>query len=1355
MARREIKDLWESNSKRLEFLDNNNITENNYEKSLPKGAYESIANKDRIHLTLKSMHDVLFQFLIKKYKLAGSHYDYGDISEFMVEESNQGFVEADSEYEPEIDFKYTELLDLVLEDKNANETLEKFEKRLLEGDINAINDGVEDSDAGIVSIIQDIINFKLLLYMLCKVNETSTQYTNKGEFQLEEYSLIMSGNKDFYLEPRNIPMIHKINTLFINNIKLNKFYDLCNLYFNHLDEELRMFNIRQEKITLKTKKTIFYEVKNENGEKETVEKEVIEDTERVLNIISLKEKSLFYYNLSAGMQFEKIINNPWYYEYKPNIYSNIITTKDMNEKYIPSKRVKDYTEKELKKARQIKEIFSKEHIEAGHNWVMTEAIEYHQKRKVKNPIRNCNGYIEIDTIRSSRSLDKKLRKNGYPQKAIWEDVRSKTASVNKIDYLATNDAQRLTPVNVLNFDLIENILGLLGAGKSTFSMIAANDIIDRGGLVTFLVNDVESALDLASQYRQIGVSPIVFKGDSSSENQMFSIMNNKLKSSDNIFGLFTKERENLKILSPNSQSKAELSRVLQNEEDGRTSDTILIKDQKGIYRQYINPEVKDSEIYSKLRDIKGAQVIIINYSAYTKTKIPASLDIFERDFFTAIHLISDVIFIDEVDLAQSKLTEEYISDVAIASSTPEGSYTNNYLEIMTPYVNKVNKEYTFLKTVWDQSQCATGLFNIQKNLNYKEITRSPFDIYSLLTDIFERYINVDPRTIFRLKQFHRLERLSIKAPRIIPDKKPAYDYEMLFYKIIIEMRDPSFDIIGKKNRIRKKIAEFINTFIREEGLYPKKALYVNPVMEESDDQEQLEIKIENTKVDLDKYLNGTKISDAAFVRLLFFFEFCIFNKNQINLNHETVGFLVRNEKSGRIPDELGRLPIRPNPGIYPYAPKALVKNSHSYTLKKDRDSTQSLKIKMKEYKLIGDRILTESNTFYEGIESTPMPTIIMMSATSYLPTSSMYHNKHVPNYLIKNAQQTDMKINCRFIPIYNGEKLAFVSTEKENNKKQSLKSMIRELTKEGGLFDQQLERSQIEYEEAKKAYEEANPGKEYSGRKRIIGLPVTSFKLVYTIKELLNETRFGKKTIAQYRAGDENEDGTKDFFKDVNFDEYITKESVGDLYKEDCEVFIFVMSSVGRGYNILQSDNSFESLIGSMFFLVRPYLTAENFADSIYTLHSMQKSIIESSKQKFALNNYTPVSEIYKNIVGVCHATYNRLVGRNIIWSKLNYKERSSIASNYLVLLYQTIGRGLRGGTDLDIFFVDASFIGAKTRENILEKGIGENYSYTPLDGEYDSYLSLFEKISNSDDFLISELYSKLGEGLKGIAIQK
>ena len=1297
-------------------------------------------------------------------------------------------IELDEEVKEDISkvsMFYYDLLSAVNSFRTYAQNYPKFMEFILREEENEKKNEDGELKSEISNCMKTIFNFKMFLYFATKLQLVDAPHHKVNEFDIGLINCIRDNNTELMNDNWDRGIVNKINILFYETLSPVDINLMMDIYFNEFPENLRMFELIETPIKLKK-----------------IDKDEVEEVEYVQRTIRVKEGETIGY-LNLPRLFNRILKSEHPYGYKVTLkafpsmeqkngvvswYDNRLDKNKFNK-----------SNNNFKVRYTAEDLFGSEILQATHTFPLTKKILESERRKKDE---NYDENIVIDINDSARTLDDKLVKNGYINDAKWSSERRKNIEIRKIEYISGTNIPKelLSNLYKIAIEKAESMAGMLGAGKSTFATLAINNLIDKGKIVAVLEKDVSSCVNLINTLRKIGIKATLIKGDKSDGGITHEeeYCKNVAPKYTSIAEFAKAEYENLKLLDTSTKVKKVNEIILEEPIYGATPEIINIKkynggksskseknnkymlDESGISLEeieeleknnsssrrtkFVNPEYLTSGVYHKYRELEDSQVIVLNYSSFLKTKAPYCLDIYERDFFTIVSKLADIVIVDEVDMAMVRFTENFIGEMYIASNEPdknEGKYFNDYMEVTSTRVNKqddiARNSFTrkYNKIQGNQVQIINQLLPFPHLYNYRKIINKPFTKYSLLKNFYGKYFDIDFKQIYSHPSFISFKELFAKRQTekrendFVRKDDTFIKLSKILSNLFKEIQLGSLDILDDKDTISEMGAEFINLFAKyskEEqngwNIDVKKESYRFVDLSNKENKEQIKMDIDNSEGVEGEYDN-THISDECLCEFIFLLLHSNFDINQRELTRDAFRYLTLVDKSEDIGDITGGMPLNKNKGIYPLLPKALIHESSSYRL--NRNENRNIDLTMSEYNAMGNKVLLDYNTLFEGIESTPTPSVVMMSATSYSPHSTMYNNKYKPNYMIVNPNQMDMKINSRFIPIVIDNEVLYVSgQENKDTKKISLTRMIKELTKDGGLFDSQLEKLQQEYDNL--------PEKEKKvSKRRVIALPVSSFEMAEMIGRILDETKYSGRVRVLFKEGSKCEGEV--IKKRDNY--HVTKNIVEEVYKEDFDILVFVMTSIGRGYNILQSSNSYKSLIGSMFFLVRPYLVPDSINDVIHTLHGNLGLIIKNAKKKYELNQNVPHSKIYNEIIGICHKVYDELMSSGVAWNKLNSFERTAIVANFMVLIYQTIGRGLRGGTNLDVFFVDGKFIGDKTIEGILKNGVGKNYEYEPLDEKYDSFLSIMETITDEDDLIVKELYSKFGDSLKGIALKK
>lgn len=320
------------------------------------------------------------------------------------------------------------------------------------------------------------------------------------------------------------------------------------------------------------------------------------------------------------------------------------------------------------------------------------------------------------------------------------------------------------------------------------------------------------------------------------------------------------------------------------------------------------------------------------------------------------------------------------------------------------------------------------------------------------------------------------------------------------------------------------------------------------------------------------------------------------------------------------------------------------------------------------------------------------PAVVCLSGTSYSPGSAHYNIKKKPDILLRGKKQG--RVNMKFLAIPRDGEYVRVSgvqykDQREKNLRYITKSIIRD----------------IKYEL-----------KVLGGRKVV--LVVNSYDDCRVVGEILRINGLNYYIVQAKQELEKN---------------IITKDSLEEFkdITNYADVCIVPLTIISRGYNIL--DDQGNSYFGSMFFLVRPYMTPGDFTSYIQILHSYMNEIIEE-----IVTEESTYSEKIKEFRKRCYSEFSKIVDIGY-WKKLNPKEREVISWLMIVPIKQAIGRMQRNGTDCNVFFCDISFCAA----------ILEGKKPTVENSVVHSWYHIISKYI--EDSVINDLYGEFYNGLENL----
>lgn len=319
---------------------------------------------------------------------------------------------------------------------------------------------------------------------------------------------------------------------------------------------------------------------------------------------------------------------------------------------------------------------------------------------------------------------------------------------------------------------------------------------------------------------------------------------------------------------------------------------------------------------------------------------------------------------------------------------------------------------------------------------------------------------------------------------------------------------------------------------------------------------------------------------------------------------------------------------------------------------------------------------------FEAESESRGPAILMTSATSFLEASPAYHINSGPHYLLKPRQtEHDSKNSIyRFKWLSDRERgdepLRYSGGGELRDR--NLEKMVDALVR-GGTAKSEIYKSIRNFDVR-------------DGIHRKAALIVNSYPQARAIKEFINNyhPEVGKRTKAIVRS-------LKNGEKSSDFVTTAQCEALGD--DETCDIIIFPMLAIGRGVNIVftKGYRKLDAAIGTIYFLTRPHPTT----DDMQLLYSLAgKATQEFDSRIFTEADDLPaLSNAWKKARKQLWKTENRLLREPLMASRLGEDLFKPFTANQMVGILQTIGRGMRNGCPVQVYFVDAAWAIQSTQD--------------------------------------------------------
>lgn len=332
------------------------------------------------------------------------------------------------------------------------------------------------------------------------------------------------------------------------------------------------------------------------------------------------------------------------------------------------------------------------------------------------------------------------------------------------------------------------------------------------------------------------------------------------------------------------------------------------------------------------------------------------------------------------------------------------------------------------------------------------------------------------------------------------------------------------------------------------------------------------------------------------------------------------------------------------------------------------------------------------------------PYVVLTSGTSWAPGSWRYHLAIPPGaVLLPDRIDRTSHTTCRFEPITDprtSDTSLAISGLPPAERQRNLQTMVQELARPRGprrrsLFQQELDLLD-------------------EHRRRIL-LIVGNYEEAEIVEKALTSAlggRPGEHVVAL--ISDSQGELHWDQPSDATTEESIPADALlrSQLHRFPTLSATFLVAplqAVERGHNILVGQ---EAAIGSVYFLVRPYPVPGDPHTAVQKINSWASEVVPSLST-------ASLTETGFDFRQQARRQWDEIMPKDKQYSDLTKEERTPILWTELVLVWQCIGRLLRGGADARVHFVDARWAPATA-------GLSR---VTRVDTEATSMLVGFERI--------------------------
>ncbi|MFE3018930.1 hypothetical protein [Streptomyces sp. NPDC059256] len=152
----------------------------------------------------------------------------------------------------------------------------------------------------------------------------------------------------------------------------------------------------------------------------------------------------------------------------------------------------------------------------------------------------------------------------------------------------------------------------------------------------------------------------------------------------------------------------------------------------------------------------------------------------------------------------------------------------------------------------------------------------------------------------------------------------------------------------------------------------------------------------------------------------------------------------------------------------------------------------------------------------------------------------------------------------------------------------------------------------------------------------------------------------------------------------------LRRGDVEHLKDLDANILVAPLLAVERGHNILNDDA--EAAIGTVYFLARPNPHPEDLSLAVHAVNDWIVRAVTGGDFDTWAQTQATVEDCADEFRRLARSYWYKVLNRSMAWSRLDKEARAQVTWDMLVLVWQVIGRLVRGGVPARVVFVDAAF---------------------------------------------------------------
>ncbi|MEU5696824.1 hypothetical protein [Actinosynnema sp. NPDC020468] len=342
------------------------------------------------------------------------------------------------------------------------------------------------------------------------------------------------------------------------------------------------------------------------------------------------------------------------------------------------------------------------------------------------------------------------------------------------------------------------------------------------------------------------------------------------------------------------------------------------------------------------------------------------------------------------------------------------------------------------------------------------------------------------------------------------------------------------------------------------------------------------------------------------------------------------------------------------------------------------------------------RELLRSLSDLPEVDGLPGTNVLLMSGSSWAGKSSRYHIQVPVGVIIEPKNREIRRIadesTMRFEFVLGPKGAVQVSGADLEDRPEVLRRIAQWLGDLDGDRPSPLQRELLELAEP---------------RRRILLLVGSYLEAALVADTLHNLRDRWKGRVLRLVSDDDEVEFATSLIEDGQHAGVLRRGDVESLHETDAEILVAPLLAVERGHNILNEEGT--AAIGSVYFLARPNPRPDDLGLAVHTVNDWITRAVSSGEFGKWVRDAASLDEGAGDVRTRARSEWYRALARSLAWSRLG-DDREAVTWDLLVLIWQVIGRLVRGGVPARVVFVDAAFApNTAARTDDAEDQIGDS----------------------------------------------